>query len=227
MRRVRRRNSRYPQRPFGSPITKLIWRSPWRCSRRSNILRPQNGETRQINARIHSLENHLQEVQDNVTRLTNLAAHPGKNDVNTIQQQLEIAQARVTLIKDALDDAKEDLVRAGGDPQALIQQELEEHEALAHHNNDATSQTKPASFEVEGNLISQYRTWQRLRENQKRLRQAQQQANTAAETLTHKHEALEKGLSDTVQGDDLAVGSERHHRGPSSGDASRPRPSPI
>ena len=161
-----------------------------------------NNQTKQIDARIHSLESHLQDVQDNVTRLTKLAAHPGKNDTDAIQQQLEIAQARVALLKDAIGDAKEDLVRAGGDPQAQIQQELEEHEAL-QHNNNATSQTKPASFEVEGNLISQYRTWQRLRENQKRLRVAQQEATVAADTLTRKHEALEKGLSDTVQNDDL------------------------
>ena len=158
-----------------------------------------NDQTKQIDARIHSLESHLQDVQDKVTRLTKLAAHPGKNDADAIQQQLEIAQARVALLKDAIGDAKEDLVRAGGDPQAQIQQELEEHEAL-QHNNNATSQTKPASFEVEGNLISQYRTWQRLRENQKRLRAAQQEATVAADTLTRKHEALEKGLSDTVAG---------------------------
>jgi hypothetical protein len=66
----------------------------------------QNGETGQINTRIHRLQNRLQEVQDNATRLTQLAAHPGKNDVDNIQQQLEIAQARVTLLKDAIDDAK-------------------------------------------------------------------------------------------------------------------------
>jgi small-conductance mechanosensitive channel len=162
----------------------------------------ENSQAKEIDSRIHSLEKHLQEVQDSVARLTKLAEHPGKGDADAIQQQLEIAQARATLLKDALGDAKEDLVRAGGDPQAQIQQELEEHEALQHHNN-TSSQTKPASFEVEGNLISQFRAWQRLRENQELLRAAQQQANTAAETLTHKHEALEQGLNETVQGDDL------------------------
>ena len=166
----------------------------------------QTGEIKQIDTRIHSLENRLQEVQDNATRLTKLATHPGKNDADNIQQQLEVAQARIALLKDAIDDAKEDLMRAGGDPQAQIQQELEEHEALQHHNNSAASQTKPAAFEVQGSLLSQYRTWQRLRENQRVLRAAQQEANTAAETLTRKHEALEKGLADTVQGDDLVSG---------------------
>ncbi len=166
----------------------------------------QKGAIQQINARIRALGTRLQEVQDNVTRLTNLVSHPGKTDVNATQQQLEIAQARVTLLKDVLEDAKEDLIRAGGDPQAQIQQELDEHEALQHHNT-AAPQTKPASFEAEGSLISQYRTWQRLRENRKRLREAQQQANTAAETLTHKHEILEKGLSESVEGDDLGSGA--------------------
>jgi small-conductance mechanosensitive channel len=165
---------------------------------------PQNSTTIPINARIHSLESHLHELRDLVARLTKLA---GKNDGDNIQQQLEVAQARVTLLKDALDDAREDLVRAGGDPQAQIQQELEEHEALQHHNSSATQQTKPASFEVGGSLISQYRTWQRLGENQKRLRAAQQEASTAADTLTHKHEALEKGLTDAFQGDDLTAGA--------------------
>ncbi len=168
-------------------------------------LRPpaQNSTTLPINTRTHSLQSHLHEMQDLVARLTKLA---GKNDGDNIQQQLEIAQARVTLLKDALDDAKEDLVRAGGDPQAQIQQELGEHEAL-HHNSSASQQTKPAAFAVEGSLISQYRTWQRLRENQKRLRTAQQEAITAADTLARKHEALEKGLTDAFQGDDLTSGA--------------------
>ncbi len=162
----------------------------------------ETSEIKQINDRIHSLRKHQQEVQDTVARLTKLAEHPGKNDADTIEQQLEIAKARAGLISDAIDDAKEDLVRAGGDPQALIQQELEEHNAL-QHNNNAAAQTKPASFVIQGNLLSQYRSWQRLRDNQKRLAVAQQQADTAATTLTQKHQALEKGLTDSVQGDDL------------------------
>ena len=160
----------------------------------------ENSETKALNARILFLENRLQQVQEEANRLTKLAANPGKNDAHAIQQQLEMAQARATLLQDALDDAKEDLVRAGGDPQAQIKQELEEHEALQHGSGSASaaSSFKPTSFNVEGDLVSQFRTWQRLRSNQTRLLEAKQQAETYAGTLSRKHEALEKGLSDAL-----------------------------
>ena len=164
----------------------------------------ETSETKELNTRIRFLDSRLQAVQEQVGQLTKLAANPGKNDAHAIQQQLEIAQARVALLQDGLDDAKEDLIRAGGDPQAQIKQELEEHEALQHGsaNTSAGSSSKPISFDVEGNLVSQFRTWQRLRNNQARLLEAKQQAETYAATLARKHEALEKGLTDTLGTDD-------------------------
>ena len=172
----------------------------------------ENSETKELNTRIRFLEGRLQTVQEQAAHLTKLAANPGKNDAHAIQQQLEIAQARVALLQGGLDDAKEDLVRAGGDPQAQIKQELEEHEALQHGSGNPSmgSSSKPTSFEVEGDLVSRFRTWQRLRNNQARLLEAKQQAETYAATLAGKHEALEKGLSGTLDTDDTsAAGNEQ------------------
>jgi small-conductance mechanosensitive channel len=161
----------------------------------------QNKETAEINSRIKFFQGRLQSEQQEVERLTNLAAKPGKDDASTIQQQLEIAQAQAELLQDGLDDSRQDLVRAGGDPEALIQRELEDHEGLQHGGGNASPPptTKPATFEVEGDLLSQYRTWQRLRENYGRLLEAQQQANDAVNSLTQKHGDLQKGLSDSFQ----------------------------
>lgn len=161
----------------------------------------QNKQTAEINNRIKFLQGRLQSEQQEVERLTKLAAKPGKVDATVIQQQLEIAQAQTELLQDGLDDSKQDLVRAGGDPEALIQRELEEHEGLqpGGGNSSAPRTTKPATFVVEGNLLSQFRTWQRLHENQRRLLEAQQQANEAVNSLTQKHEALEQGVSDGFQ----------------------------
>src|SRR5271157_3273141 len=164
----------------------------------------QSSEIKDINAHITLLQSRLQQVQDQVIQLTKLAANPGKSDAHAIQQQLEIAQARVELLKDALDDAQQDLVRAGGDPQAQIKQELEAHEALEHASATSTA-AKPILFNVEGNLVGQFRTWQRLRGNQTRLLQARQQAESYAGTLARKHEALEKGVSDTFSDEDTSV----------------------
>ncbi len=160
----------------------------------------QNKQTAEINSRIKYLEGRLQAEQQEVARLTKLAAKPGKDDATVIQQQLEIAQAQVELLQDGVDDAKQDLVRAGGDPEALIQRELEEHEGLQHGGNSASPPAaKPATFELEGNLLSQFRTWQRLHETKRRLLEAQQQANQAVKSLIEKHETLEQGLSESLQ----------------------------
>ena len=164
----------------------------------------QSSEIKDINAHITLLQSRLQQVQDQVIQLTKLAANPGKSDAHAIQQQLEIAQARVELLKDALDDAQQDLVRAGGDPQAQIKQELEAHEALEHASATSTA-AKPILLNVEGNLVGQFRTWQRLRGNQTRLLQARQQAESYAGTLARKHEALEKGVSDTFSDEDTST----------------------
>jgi len=165
----------------------------------------ENSETKQLNSRIRALEGRLQTMQDEVTRLTKLAANPGKGDPQAIQQQLEIAQARAALVQDSLDDAKEDLVRAGGDPQAQIKQELEEHEALQHGSSSSNAgSTKPESFNVEGNLLAQFRSWQRIRNDQIRLLEAKQQAENYAETLTQKHEAMGKGIASALGTDGAA-----------------------
>ena len=167
----------------------------------------ENSTTKELNTRIRFLESRLQSVQEEASRLTKLAANPGKNDAHAIQQQLEMAQARAALLQDGLDDAKEDLTRAGGDPQAQIKQELEEHEALQHGGGSTSpgSSSKPVSFDVEGDLVSQVRTWQRLRNNQARLLEAKQQADTYAATLARKHADLEKGLTETLGAGDIGA----------------------
>jgi small-conductance mechanosensitive channel len=159
------------------------------------------GEIKQINDKIHRLEDHLRSVQEQADRLGKLAANPGKKDLNSIQQQLAMAQARAALLQDVLDDAKQELIRAGGDPQAQIRQELDEHEA-AEHNIPAVAQNKPVVFQVEGSLLLQFRTWQRLREDRQRLLEAQKQAKDAVQMLTRKHQALEKGLPETFDTED-------------------------
>lgn len=161
----------------------------------------ENGATKTITVRIQRLEDRLQSVQESETRLKGLIANPHNKDDDALQQQLELAQARVTLLQDALEDAHEDLRRAGGDPQAEIKRELEEHEAMSH-GTQAPASGKPGSFGVAGNLLSQWQTWRRLRNDHARLLTAQQQAETYAATLTRKHAALEKGVADVLGSDD-------------------------
>lgn len=157
----------------------------------------ENSTTKDLNERIRKLSDRLQSVQQNVSHLTPLAASPENKDHAAIQQQLDVAQARVGLLQDALEDAREDLINAGGDPQAEIKQELEDHDTLQHNNGAsvAIAPSKPTSFGVAGNLLSEFQTWRRLRSNRVRLVQAGQEAETHAATLTRKHDELAKGMT--------------------------------
>src|SRR5271165_2652353 len=163
---------------------------------------PQDGAIKQLRDRIHFLETHLKALQQQAERLTKLAASGSNDDA---QRQLEMTQARVALLQDTLEDAKQDLLRMGGDPQGEIHQELDEHEAL-QHGQKLNPNPKPATLAIEGNLLAQFRQWQRLRETRKRLTQAQRDAETSIQTLTRKHEALEKGLPDTLDEADDSPG---------------------
>jgi len=160
----------------------------------------ENSTTKDINARIQHMEDRLQSVVESEGRLKTQIANPHNKDDDALRQQLELAQARETLLKDALDDTREDLVRAGGDPQAEIKRELEEHEAMSHGSQPA-SPGKSASFSVASSLLSQFRSWRQLRDGYNRLLAAQQQAETYVATLTHKHEALAKGIVDVLGSD--------------------------
>ncbi len=153
---------------------------------------PQTADIKQLNDRIRFLESRQKSLQPQMDRLTKLAASSTDDEA---QRQLELLKARATLIQDTLDDAKQDLQRAGGNPEAEIRQELEEHEATQHNQKPAL-RANQSSLVIENNLKSQFREWQRLRENRRRLLSAQQEAIAAVQTLTRKHEALQKGLPD-------------------------------
>ena len=170
---------------------------------------PQTPEITEINRRLTTMGGRLQAEQAEVDRLTQLAAKPGRNDATVIQQQLEIGKAQIALLQDGIEDAKQDLIRAGGDPEALVRLELEEHENSQQHGQTSNQPSrKPQAFDMAGNLVSQFRTWTRLRQNLQALQAAQQQANNYVNVLTAKHQALEKGVSDDIQlGDSVGTAS--------------------
>jgi hypothetical protein len=66
--------------------------------------------------------------QHHVDALTKAVAAAKESNKDSLQQQLDLAQAQLAMDTDELDDAKQDLARAGGDLQSKIQRLLDEHE---------------------------------------------------------------------------------------------------
>ena len=73
-------------------------------------------EAKQIQARLQKAEDALWSQQAEIERLTAAQANAKGSRKDALDDQLDLGKARLELGQDEVDDAKEDLIRAGGDP---------------------------------------------------------------------------------------------------------------
>jgi len=153
------------------------------------LAKPQFRELYQHGA---SIEADVKADQDRVKQLQkNVAAANAANEAN-LQEQLDVAQAQLELDQDELDDAKEDLVRSGADPGALIQRQFEQHQAF-EHSSQTPAQTSLSTIDYHAStLMAQFAAWRELRFKVTELQQACDQAAKRARELSKSHDALEK-----------------------------------
>ena len=148
-----------------------------------------SAEAKQIQARLQTAENDLAAQQAQVAQLTAADAKAGPAQKDALDTQLDLAKARLELAQDQVDDAKEDLIRAGGDPEGRIQAMVQAHDA-ASQSSDATKVSVTASAEAHG-LVQLFQQWWVLHQKQLRLWQAKQDAVATAAKFTAQHESLE------------------------------------
>ena len=155
---------------------------------------PVSDEVRALHQHIKEAQAHITDDQAQVERLQR--AVQGRNPEDA-QQPLDIAQAQLALDQEELADAKQDLLRAGGDLESSIKRLLDEHTAT--HNTVATMEIPPAGDES-WTLVSHLRKWRALQDKQNQLRAAEQEATEAVTTLTAKHDALESSVKQEKAG---------------------------
>lgn len=151
----------------------------------------ENGETKAVTQQIRVLQEQVRADQGQIDRLKKLG-EGSRSDSSSTQDELEVMQAQLTLHQDQLEDAKQDLIRAGGDPASQIQQQLADHEAREHIYDTAPPKASslPRSLDTQGSLLDQFRAWRRLRGTRQQLLEAQQHAVVAAESLGVRHATL-------------------------------------
>lgn len=119
-----------------------------------------------------------------------------KNDAppDTGNDDLDIAQAQLALDSDVLDNAQENLARAGGDDRGRIQAELTEHEAAMREFDKAThgdGEVAVLSVARHGTLASRIKAWGSQRDRYQLIQQALGQAQADQKALTAERNALE------------------------------------
>jgi small-conductance mechanosensitive channel len=154
-------------------------------------------EAKQIETKLQKAENAVDADKAQIAQLTAAEDKATGSRKDTLDDQLDLAKAQLELDQDEVDDAKQDLIVAGGDPQGRIQTMVEEHEA-ASQSSDTTKVLVSAPAETRG-LVRHFQQWWAFHQKQLQLWRAKQEAESAAATLSAKHKSLEQKIDVSKQ----------------------------
>ena len=154
-------------------------------------------EAKQIETKLQKGENAVDADKAQVAQLTAAEDKATGSRKDTLDDQLDLAKAQLELDQDEVDDAKQDLIGAGGDPQGRIQTMVEEHEA-ASQSSDSTKVLVSAPAETRG-LVRHFLQWWAFHQKQLQLWRAKQEAESASATLFAKHKSLEQKIDVSKQ----------------------------
>ena len=151
-------------------------------------------ELRQLEARTTQAAAVVKADQDRIAQLTRQLAKAGGQAKDSLEDQLDVLKGQSELDQDELDDANEDLLRAGGNPLGKLQRLLQQHDATEHQQpapNPASVAAPTADYQATG-LWSLIHAWFELRDKHRGLAAGQQDALQAIPALSRMHDALEK-----------------------------------
>src|ERR1700730_5067339 len=156
-----------------------------------------SAEAKQIQARLQNVEKALDRDKARVEQLTAASAKVTGAKKDSLDEQLQQAKVQVELDQDEVDNAKQELEDAGGEAQGRIEELIKEHEAASSAADTTTvnTSTPPDSH----GLVRHYLRWSELHDKTKQLRQAEQDAESAAAAFEAKRAALQSNISTKTQ----------------------------
>ncbi len=154
---------------------------------------PLSPEAKEIQARLQKAEKALASDQAQVAQLTAADAKATGDKKDALDDQLDLANAQQELDQDEVDDAKQDLIRAGGDPQDRIQAMVKDHEASTHATEAALAAASTPT--EERGLIHRAAQWLALHKKQMLLWRAKQETEATVILLSARHNALDAQIA--------------------------------
>lgn len=151
-----------------------------------------SAEAKQIQARLQNAEKSLDGDKARVAELTAASAKATGAKRDSLDDQLDQAKVQVDLDQDEVDNAKQELTRAGGDAQGRIEQLMNDHEA-ASRIADTTTVNTATPPDLSG-LVHHYQLWSELHDKKLQLWRAKQDSESAAVAYTTNRDALESNI---------------------------------
>ena len=174
--------------------------------RQARLHPPQlSAQAKECQARLQKAGRLVTADQERAKQLSEQSAKVPQNKKDALEADLIQAQADMELDQDEFDDAKQDLIRAGGDVTDRIEALKKSHEETGHNTQNAVP-SGPEPEEKLG-LIHRVVEWRALHQKQTQLWAAKSQTEAALATLSAKHDALDA----QVDQEKAAVPELSHH----------------
>lgn len=148
--------------------------------------------------RIAKIRKAIQKRQAEVDQLKSAMGRVSGSRRATLEQQFQVSQAELNLAKEVLSDAKDQLVRAGGSPQTMLDKLKAEHVA-ASNERDRFKFPPLSQPSLSGSLLARWSHWRTVHREHAQIRQAQQGAIAAAGGMAQEYEALKKEIATEEQ----------------------------
>jgi small-conductance mechanosensitive channel len=165
---------------------------------------PLTGEALHTSQRLNALNDRIRAEQAALAMLKVKAAPD--------DSQLQLAQAQLALDTDEADELHQTLIRLGGDRHALIQQALDEHEAM-HKEETSAAASETAALETPEalrSLLGKVRALRSLRSRHQQLLAAQAAAQNTARQLLDQRDKLSRA-TETASSNAAATDSSLTH----------------
>ncbi len=154
-------------------------------------------EAKEASDRLKKAQAALESDQGDIDHLKKALAVAKESAKDALQQQLQLLQAQADLDQDEVDDAHQDLIRAGGDPQGIIQRMKTRYEAREQASggiqNLVPSGVQNSVEETQAsNIVALVRAWYSLRGKYLQLQEAEAAARAQSSELNQSHDKLDQ-----------------------------------
>ncbi|MDP2875315.1 MAG: mechanosensitive ion channel [Holophaga sp.] len=157
---------------------------------------PLSAEAKQLKDLRDQAASALEADRTAALRLNRQLKEAGDKNRTSLEDQMELVKAQTELHQGELEEAQEDLERAGGDPQAQIRRLKESLEAAERDSKMSTVEPDGGSLPPHS-MLAKLRLWNAQRKKLFLLGQAQQEAQTKVQRLSDRKDALTKAMATT------------------------------
>jgi small-conductance mechanosensitive channel len=162
---------------------------------------PPTPQLSELDATVKALQASVNDQQSVVDGLKKQLARASGKRKDTLQEQLELEQAKLELANDELTAAHEDLIDAGGDLKTQIERLQAEHTAAEQAAaTTAVSNAAAPPAETPDTLLGHLKAWMALHSLRVQLEAAHDDAVAAVDTLRERLEATEKEVAGPAPG---------------------------